>query len=509
MQARVGRNDRCSCCSGKKFKNCCLNAAPTKAASAAPVPDPFRLAAQTRVTLHAFKTKPEIFLNGKSGTVLRQQSSERWQVRLDDGTEVAVHLANLAPATEFIERLTSTALCDSELVEAFETGHRVMRKDEHDIPQNAERARCHFKRALEISLRTEPEESLICVSILRNLASVQDIRGDARLELNIRCLELLERRHAQCHAPLKPTEPAGMFVLTETEWAFSMLHSKPNVGFHSFINALRGVLVSLDEFGGSRSLQSLPEIARRAIESAPQIIADAHTCGYNARKYSQQPMAVPADLLAAHPSKLVQTCKQHICNTESSRRGVAAAAYFCLALALRESDGRGPGLFYKPPDYMEICRVDPAVFADARGKSIRTHTLQLRAVMAVRESIESGTPLLGLPMDTMDSWPLQFRNMLALLSGPLGALPSMHDAFYTGDTVAGAAVEKALASSQRRQAKHALQKCALDGCTAVEQNIHDFQSCSRCKMVKYCCQEHQRQHWKVHKKSCCAPCETK
>jgi pre-rRNA-processing protein TSR4 len=39
--------------------------------------------------------------------------------------------------------------------------------------------------------------------------------------------------------------------------------------------------------------------------------------------------------------------------------------------------------------------------------------------------------------------------------------------------------------------------CALCGCRAPHQ-------CSRCKLVSYCSKEHQKAHWKLHKKRCCS-----
>ena len=40
--------------------------------------------------------------------------------------------------------------------------------------------------------------------------------------------------------------------------------------------------------------------------------------------------------------------------------------------------------------------------------------------------------------------------------------------------------------------------CAL--CDAKEPFINEFKKCGRCKKVYYCCVEHQKEHWKEHKK---------
>lgn len=40
--------------------------------------------------------------------------------------------------------------------------------------------------------------------------------------------------------------------------------------------------------------------------------------------------------------------------------------------------------------------------------------------------------------------------------------------------------------------------CALSGCD--EQ--HNLKQCSKCKSANYCSKEHQKKHWKVHKKAC-------
>ena len=47
--------------------------------------------------------------------------------------------------------------------------------------------------------------------------------------------------------------------------------------------------------------------------------------------------------------------------------------------------------------------------------------------------------------------------------------------------------------------KHvAKQSCAL--CNKMEPFINEFKKCGRCKAVYYCCVEHQKEHWKEHKK---------
>jgi hypothetical protein len=50
--------------------------------------------------------------------------------------------------------------------------------------------------------------------------------------------------------------------------------------------------------------------------------------------------------------------------------------------------------------------------------------------------------------------------------------------------------------------------CALPSCTRVEYYVGQFQYCGGCKLVKYCCQQHQREHWKAGHKLACGKKQT-
>ena len=47
-----------------------------------------------------------------------------------------------------------------------------------------------------------------------------------------------------------------------------------------------------------------------------------------------------------------------------------------------------------------------------------------------------------------------------------------------------------------------LRSCALPGCGAREAHPMHFKSCAACRMVVYCCREHQVAGWPGHKKAC-------
>ena len=42
-----------------------------------------------------------------------------------------------------------------------------------------------------------------------------------------------------------------------------------------------------------------------------------------------------------------------------------------------------------------------------------------------------------------------------------------------------------------------MSSCSLDFCTNAGKLV-----CSACKTVRYCCREHQRDHWAMHKAVC-------
>jgi hypothetical protein len=54
-------------------------------------------------------------------------------------------------------------------------------------------------------------------------------------------------------------------------------------------------------------------------------------------------------------------------------------------------------------------------------------------------------------------------------------------------------------------ARYGIQRCALSACAAAEPHARAFKRCSRCRVVAYCCPEHQAADWKRHKRAECAP----
>jgi hypothetical protein len=43
---------------------------------------------------------------------------------------------------------------------------------------------------------------------------------------------------------------------------------------------------------------------------------------------------------------------------------------------------------------------------------------------------------------------------------------------------------------------------ASDGCAVCGNTTGSLKQCSGCGKVRYCSQEHQKQHWKTHKRVC-------
>jgi hypothetical protein len=54
----------------------------------------------------------------------------------------------------------------------------------------------------------------------------------------------------------------------------------------------------------------------------------------------------------------------------------------------------------------------------------------------------------------------------------------------------------------RQMEKGGLKMCSLAACATVEQSAGQHKICSRCRTVRYCCVDHQRQDWKLHKPHC-------
>lgn len=65
--------------------------------------------------------------------------------------------------------------------------------------------------------------------------------------------------------------------------------------------------------------------------------------------------------------------------------------------------------------------------------------------------------------------------------------------------IGGAGIGGGPGSDDVQRAEQQQKRCSLPGCKAS-----GVSRCSRCKTALYCSREHQRQHWKVHKKGCSA-----
>ncbi|KAJ7081893.1 hypothetical protein B0H15DRAFT_450038 [Mycena belliarum] len=47
--------------------------------------------------------------------------------------------------------------------------------------------------------------------------------------------------------------------------------------------------------------------------------------------------------------------------------------------------------------------------------------------------------------------------------------------------------------------------CGAKSSNCMVSDKHQLRECAKCHTVRYCCPEHQRQHWKEHKPTCFAP----
>ena len=68
-----------------------------------------------------------------------------------------------------------------------------------------------------------------------------------------------------------------------------------------------------------------------------------------------------------------------------------------------------------------------------------------------------------------------------------------HDRFYS---------ERSERERARQLEKGRLMNCSLPSCSEIEKSTGQHKLCSRCRTVRYCCVDHQRQDWKAHKLQC-------
>ncbi|GMH54923.1 hypothetical protein TL16_g01782 [Triparma laevis f. inornata] len=61
-------------------------------------------------------------------------------------------------------------------------------------------------------------------------------------------------------------------------------------------------------------------------------------------------------------------------------------------------------------------------------------------------------------------------------------------------------MEPSQSSSKPAAAAKPAPYCAFPGC-----KVPPTKTCSRCKETQYCSREHQKEHWRFHKKICVAP----
>ena len=149
------------------------------------------------------------------------------------------------------------SLLDPGLLERFYEGRQT------DGPDHA-----NLLKALGIARLTEPEDSLIVASILDAMAEASPHGSDEKLKDEILALHVLLSR--QKEAPSR-----SIFFYSASEQAFSDF-AQAEIGFPTYVKCVNGIF---DALGAGRSLDELSPVAREAVESAPGLLAWAHSFG--------------------------------------------------------------------------------------------------------------------------------------------------------------------------------------------------------------------------------------
>ena len=63
-------------------------------------------------------------------------------------------------------------------------------------------------------------------------------------------------------------------------------------------------------------------------------------------------------------------------------------------------------------------------------------------------------------------------------------------------------IKSVMKAAHTRVKVHGLRLCALESCGAHEAHTSHFKCCAACKLVAYCCREHQIEAWPGHKAAC-------
>ena len=93
----------------------------------------------------------------------------------------------------------------------------------------------------------------------------------------------------------------------------------------------------------------------------------------------------------------------------------------------------------------------------------------------------------------LDAWcRLERSGLFSLHSRGLGLMLS----------VSRRGTETMTAAANAKHASAVLHTCALETCTACEVHESQFKRCGACRLVVYCCKEHQTADWPSHKAAC-------
>ena len=95
---------------------------------------------------------------------------------------------------------------------------------------------------------------------------------------------------------------------------------------------------------------------------------------------------------------------------------------------------------------------------------------------------------------------------------PLGSPVALLEVAHAAVTYVDSAEDETEASESEQSEEEAeggdagqvkaLRACALEACAAREVHTRQFKQCAACRAVKYCCREHQTEHWPAHKAAC-------
>ena len=260
----------------------------------------------------------------------------------------------LNPILELLSRALDVE--EEEAPREFHVNSRSSR-----LHNRGELPRAHelFSKALETAKAQEPADSLIIACILRNLAHTSAFGSDARLEYNLRALEVLEARDTM-HG--NESYNRSIFLFTDREWTFYW-YGGVDMGLSTFLHALQGVFIQLR--GGSpliaarltMSLDDLPSIATRSVARLAGHVRMSHTHGRTGLLASFAPDNRDGVFLSRHPPP-TRTIDQWAKDRDLATQYHVIQAYFQLVCDVDKDAPRRVGEEHPDVPRGQLWRLD-------------------------------------------------------------------------------------------------------------------------------------------------------